>query len=229
MLSNRNALITGAFGALGNFVTREFLASGTRIAALTRELPAGDEGRAILSLPVDLSDADSTREAVGSVSERLGKIDILVHLVGGYAGGKSVHETDDATFDRMLNMNLRSAFNVCRSVIPHMRRARHGRIVAVGSRIAVEPQAASGAYGASKAALISLVRTVAIENREYGITANIVLPGTIDTPANRSAMPDADTANWVSPAQVAKLILWLSTDEASQVSGAQIPIYGRGL
>jgi NAD(P)-dependent dehydrogenase (short-subunit alcohol dehydrogenase family) len=126
----------------------------------------------------------------------------------------------------MLDINLRSAFHVMRLVVPHMLRTGFGRVLAVGSRIGVEPQPLVGAYGASKAALISLVRTLALENKDSGITANIVLPGTIDTPANRSSMPAADRSRWVSTQSVAKMLLWLASDDAAQVTGASIPVYG---
>jgi NAD(P)-dependent dehydrogenase (short-subunit alcohol dehydrogenase family) len=126
----------------------------------------------------------------------------------------------------MLNANLRSAFYIISAVIPHMRRQGSGRILAIGSRSAVEPAAMSAAYNASKAALVSLIRTVAIENQDQGISANIVLPGTMDTPANRNADPAADYSKWVQPEQVAALLVHLASGNASQISGAVIPIYG---
>jgi NAD(P)-dependent dehydrogenase (short-subunit alcohol dehydrogenase family) len=110
-----------------------------------------------------------------------------------------------------------------------MRRAGGGRIVAIGSRAAESPGATVGAYSASKAALVSLIRTVAIENKDAGITANVILPGTMDTPANRAAMPGADISQWVQPASVASLIVWLASDAGKDVTGAAIPVYGRGL
>ena len=138
-------------------------------------------------------------------------------------------DTDDATFQRMFEMNVNSAFHIFRAVIPYMRKAGGGRIVAIGSRAAEAPGASVGAYSASKAALVSLVRTVAIENKDAGITANVILPGTMDTPANRKAMPGADVAQRVQPASVASLIVWLAGDAGNDVTGAAIPVYGRGL
>ena len=126
-------------------------------------------------------------------------------------------------------MNLRAAFHMFRAVLPDMRARGAGRILAIGSRTAVDPQPMVGAYSASKAALVSLVRTIALENKDRGISANVILPGTMDTPANRAAMPGADPAKWVQPAQVASLLVHLASDEASQISGAVIPILGGDL
>ena len=129
----------------------------------------------------------------------------------------------------MFDMNLNSAFHILRAVIPHMRKARSGRIIAIGSRAAEDPGRDVGAYSASKAALVSLMRTVALENKDAGITANVILPGTMDTPANRKDMPGADISKWVQPASIASLIVWLAGDAGKDVTGAAIPVYGRGL
>ena len=143
--------------------------------------------------------------------------------------GVPVKETDDATLDRMLDENLMSTFHILRAVIPHMRNRGVGRILAIGSRAAVEPSPGAGAYAASKAALVSLIRTIAVENKDRCISANVVLPGTMDTPKNRKAMPQADYSKWVQPAQVASLLVALAADSVSQISGAVIPVYGAEL
>jgi NAD(P)-dependent dehydrogenase (short-subunit alcohol dehydrogenase family) len=129
----------------------------------------------------------------------------------------------------MLDLNLRAAVNILRAVIPAMRERKRGRIVAIGSRAGVEPSANISAYSASKAALISLVKTAALENRKLGITANVILPGTIDTPANRRSDPGADRSQWVSPRKLAALALYLASDDAAEITGAAIPVYGAGL
>jgi len=154
---------------------------------------------------------------------------VLAHLVGGFAGGQTVAETDDATFQRMFDMNLNSAFHILRAVLPLMRKAGGGRIIAIGSRAAEDPGPKVGAYSASKAALVSLMETVARENKDAGITANVILPGTMDTPANRKDMAGADMSQWVQPASVASMIVWLAGDAGKDVTGAVIPVYGRGL
>jgi NAD(P)-dependent dehydrogenase (short-subunit alcohol dehydrogenase family) len=126
-------------------------------------------------------------------------------------------------------MNLNPTFHMLRAVIPHMRKAGTGRIIAIGSRAAENPGARVGAYSASKAALVSLIRTVALENKDAGITANVILPGTIDTPSNRKAMAGADTSTWVQPESIASLIVWLVGNAGKDVTGAAIPVYGAGL
>src|SRR4029077_8181556 len=160
---------------------------------------------------------------------RFNRLDVVVHTVGGFAGGQSIAETDDATFQRMFDVNLNSTFYLLRAVIPAMRKTGNGRIIAIGSRAAMEPGAGVGSYSASKAAMVSLIKTVALENKDAGITANVILPGTMDTPANRKAMHAADFTKWVRPATVASLIVWLASEAGKDVTGASIPVYGRGV
>ena len=180
-------------------------------------------------MPAELSTGESARKLAQAIAEQWGRIDGLVHLMGGFAGGQSVTDTEEATLDRMLDLNLRSAFHLIQAVLPQMRSQGAGRIIAIGSRAAVEPSAMSGAYAASKAALVSLVRTVAHENSDRSITANVVLPGTMDTPANRAGDPRADFSKWVHPCQVAKLLVYMESGEAARINGAVIPVYGNGL
>jgi NAD(P)-dependent dehydrogenase (short-subunit alcohol dehydrogenase family) len=226
-LDNRVVIITGAKGGLGTFVTNAFLSAGAQVIGVSRSIAPSDFPReGFTAMPAELGDPESARRLAATVVEKAGRVDALVHLVGGFAGGQAVCETDDATFDRMFNLNLRSAFDIVRAVLPQMRRQNAGRILAVGSRAAVEPAAMAGVYAASKAALVSLIRTVASANADRGISANVVLPGTMDTPANRSAMSNADFSHWVHPCQVASLLVHLASDAGAQISGAAIPIYG---
>src|SRR5262249_50790316 len=224
------ALVTGADGGLGRSVTNAMLEAGFMVVGLAPKIQtfAFDHPH-FTALPARLDSLAAANSAVETTIAHFGKIDLLAHLVGGFAGGQAVADTDDATFQRMFDMNVNSAFHILRAVLPHMRNAGAGRIVAIGSRAAESPGASVGAYSASKAALVSLIRTVAIENKEEGITANVILPGTMDTPANRKAMPEADTAQWVQPVSVASLIVWLAGDGGKDVTGAAIPIYGAGL
>jgi NAD(P)-dependent dehydrogenase (short-subunit alcohol dehydrogenase family) len=226
-LHGRVILITGAKGGLGTFVTNSFLEAGSRVFGVSRSIADSDfPHRNFSAVAAELSDGDRARQVVEDVVGRAGRIDGLVHLVGAFAGGRSVAETDDATLDKMLDLNLRSAFHVTRAILPIMRAQGAGRIVGIGSKAAAEPAALAGVYGASKAALVSLIRTIARENADVHVSANVVLPGTMDTPANRAADPNADYSKWVHPCQVAKLLVHLASDQASQVSGAVIPIYG---
>ena len=227
-LEGKVALITGAKGGLGTYVTNAFLDAGATVAGVSRSIKDTDfPNSGFAAVPAELSSSEAARSVATAVLSRFGRIDILVHVLGGFAGGVSVSDTDDKTFEQMIDLNLRSAFNIVRAVLPQMRDRREGRLIAVGSRAGVESSPGAGAYAASKAALISLMRTVAAENADRCISANVVLPGTMDTPANRAATPGADYTKWVQPAQVANLILDLAGDRLAQVNGAAIPVYGR--
>jgi NAD(P)-dependent dehydrogenase (short-subunit alcohol dehydrogenase family) len=229
-MTARTALVTGATGGLGTHVTQTLLEAGFAVVGLAPKVHPHDfDLPHFTALPATLDSLTAAKQAVETILAHFGKIDVLAHLVGGFAGGQSVADTDDATFQRMLDMNLNSSFHILRAVLPPMRQAGSGRIIAIGSRAAESPGAMVGAYSASKAALVSLIRTVAIENKDFGITANVILPGTMDTPANRKDIPGADTTQWVQPASVASLIVWLAGDGGKDVTGAAIPVYGRGL
>jgi NAD(P)-dependent dehydrogenase (short-subunit alcohol dehydrogenase family) len=229
-MAARTALVTGATGGLGTYVAKALLHADFMVVGLAPKIQPNDfDHPHFTALPATLDSLTAAKQAVDTILAHFGKIDVLAHLVGGFAGGQTVADTDDTTFQRMLNMNLNSAFHILRAVLPPMRQAGSGRIIAIGSRAAESPGAMVGAYSASKAALVSLIRTVASENKDLGITANVILPGTIDTPANRKDMPGADTSQWVQPASVASLIVWLTGDGGKDVTGAAIPLYGRGL
>ena len=216
--TGRVVLIAGASGALGTVVTHAFLEAGANVAAVSR---SGSE------ISADLTRPDEAARAVQAVLSRFKRIDVLLHLAGGFEGGTPVAQTDDGVWNRMFDLNLNSAFYCTRAVLLAMLEAKYGRIVAIGSKTAVEPVATLAAYGASKAALVALVRTIALEVKRSGVTANVVLPSVIDTPANRAAEPAADFSRWVSPESIARLLLWLASDAAADVNGAVIPIYGR--
>ena len=229
-MPEKTALVTGANGGLGTHVTKALLDAGFAVVGLAPKIQQSDfKSPSFTALPAVLDSLAAAKKAADSVIARFGKIDVLAHLVGGFAGGQTVADTDDATFQRMFDMNLNSAFHMLRAAIPHMRKAGAGRIIAVGSRAAEAPSPTVGAYSASKAALVSLIRTVVLENKDAGITANVILPGTMDTTANRKAMPSADVSQWVQPASVASLIVWLANDAGKDVTGAAIPVYGGGL
>jgi NAD(P)-dependent dehydrogenase (short-subunit alcohol dehydrogenase family) len=226
-LEGKVTLIVGAKGGLGTFVTEAFLAAGARVAGVSRSIQQTDFTHAeFVAMPADLKSGESARHLAAGVVARFGRIDALVQVMGGFAGGQSVAETDDATFDQMIELNYRAAFFMARAVLPQMRQQGSGRILAVASRQGVEPGAMVGAYSASKAALVALIRVIALENKDRGISANTVLPGTMDTPGNRAGDPNAGTSKWVQPAQVAALLAHLASDAAGDITGAAIPIYG---
>lgn len=224
-MQDKIVLITGAKGGLGSFVTQRFLAAGAKVVGASRSIAKEDFPHPnFTSLPVDFTQSVAVRDAVESVVSRLGQLDVLVHVLGGFAGGQTVASTDDAAWGQMRDLNLTSAFYILRAAIPHLRKSGKGRIVAIGSLTAVDPHAGLGAYVTFKSALTTLVQTVALENHDAGLTANVVLPGTMDTPANRKSMPNADFSKWVQPGDVADLIFWLADERAGHITGTAIPI-----
>ena len=227
-MKGKVVVVTGANGGLGVFVTQAFLDAGATVIGTSRKIRQSDfNSPGFTAMPAEIANREGAKVLVDQVVARFGKIDVLAHTVGGFAGGQSIAETDDATFQKMFDINLNSAFYVLRAALPALRKTGGGRIIAIGSRAAVDPGPGVGAYSASKAALVSLIRTVAAENKDAGITANVILPGTMDTPTNRKAIPNADVSKWVQPAKVASLVVWLAGDAGTDVNGAVIPIYGK--
>jgi NAD(P)-dependent dehydrogenase (short-subunit alcohol dehydrogenase family) len=218
-----SVLITGASGGLGTAVCKAFLDTGASVIGVAR---SWSEAMPFPTLSADLTTAEGC-DAMVQQALAQGPIDALVHLLGGFGGGQPISETSDKTWDGMMNLNVRAAFCAMRAVLKPMTAAKYGRIVAVGSRAAVEPLPTFAAYAVSKAALVALVKNLAAEGKDLGITANVVLPSTIDTPQNRQAMPQSDFSRWVSPESIATLLVWLASTGAGDVSGAVIPIYGR--
>jgi NAD(P)-dependent dehydrogenase (short-subunit alcohol dehydrogenase family) len=226
-MKGKVVLVTGANGGLGSNVTQAFLDSGATVIGTSRKIQQSDfDHRAFGAVPAEISTREGAKVLVDQVVARFGKLDVLAHTVGGFAGGQSVADTDDATFQRMFDINLNSVFQILRASVPVLRNSGDGRLIAIGSRAALEPGAGVGAYSASKAAMVSLIRTVALENKDAGLRANVILPGTMDTPANRKAMPNADFSKWVQPAAVASLIVWLASDAGKDLNGVVIPVYG---
>jgi len=221
------SLITGASGGLGVPVTRALLDAGSIVVGVSPKIrPSDFNHENFTALPATIDGLPAANKIADFVMGRFGRIDVLAHLVGGFAGGKAVADIDDNSFQRMFDLNVNTAFHMLRAVIPHMRKAGYGRIIGMGSRAAHYPGANVAAYSASKAAFGSLMRTAALENKDAGITVNAILPSTIDTAANRNAMPGADTSTWVKPATIASLIIWLARDAANDVTGSEIPVYG---
>jgi NAD(P)-dependent dehydrogenase (short-subunit alcohol dehydrogenase family) len=218
-----SVLITGANGGLGSAVCKAFVDAGREVTGVARVWP---EKMPFAVISADLTTAEGCSAMIEQALKQ-GPIEGLVHLVGGYSGGTPLSETTDSAWDSMMNLNLRAAFLAIRATLKPMLAAQQGRIVAVASRAAVEPSPNSAAYAVSKAGLVALVRNVAAECNGSGVTANAVLPSTIDTPPNRRAMPKADFSKWVTPESIAKLLVWLASDESADVNGAVIPIYGR--
>ena len=227
-MKDKVVLVTGANGGLGAFVTRAFLNAGAMVIGTSRKIQPSDFNNPnFTALAAEISSLAGARKLTDQVVAGFGKLDVLVHTVGGFSGGQSITDTDDATFQRMFDLNLNCLFHLLRAAIPPLRRTGDGRVIAIGSRAAVEPAAGVGAYSASKAAMVSLIRTVALENKDAGLIANVILPGTMDTPANRKAIPNADVSKWVQPSSVAELVVWLAREPGKDISGSVIPVYGR--
>lgn len=226
-MKGKVVLVTGASGGLGTYVTQAFLDAAATVVGTSRKIQQSDfSSPNFTAMPAEISTREGAHALMGQIFARFGRLDVLAHTVGGFAGGQAIVDTDDGTFQRMLDLNLHSVFHILRATIPLLRKTGDGRIIAIGSRAALEPGAGVGAYSASKAAMVSLIRTVALENKDAGLRANVILPGTIDTPANRKAIPNADVSKWVRPAAVADLITWLASDAGKDVNGAVIPVYG---
>lgn len=228
-------MITGGTGGLGTALVRRLLRQDYRLA-ITYLLPDEaqefesefevDEERLTLTR-VDCTNAESVNTFIKQVADRWGEIHGLAALVGGWAGGRDVEETDDIRFERMLDLNLRSAFYAVRATVPHMREAGWGRIVLVGSRGAVDFFEAQAAFNIAKAGVAALGRSVATELESTGVTANVLMPSVIDTPATRRSLPYADYVNWPTPDEIAAVAEFILSDESGVMNGALIPVYGR--
>lgn len=185
-----------------------------------------DEDQILLSR-VDATNAEAMTTYVKEVAERWGNVHAVCALVGGWAGGRDVDETDDVRFERMLDLNLRSAFYSVRAALPHLKEAGWGRIILVGSRAAVDYPTGQAAFNIAKAGVIALGKSVAQELDGTGVTANVLMPSVIDTPATRESLPYADYVNWPTPDQIAAVAEFLLSDESEVINGASIPVYGR--
>jgi len=226
-MEGRVVIVTGADGGLGKSVTQALLDSGATVVGTSRKIQAAEfQHPSFFGVPADISNKEGATRLIDEVLSRFGKLHVLVHTVGGFAGGQAVADTDDDTFQRMMDVNLKPLLHILRAAIPALRQSGTGCVIAVGSRAALEPGVSVGAYSASKAAMLSVMKTVALENKDAGLRANVILPGTIDTPANRRTSPDADFSKWVRPAAIASLITWLAGDAGRDINGAAIPIYG---
>ena len=227
--------IPGGTGGLGRVVTLSFLRAGATVVTtcvvpseqgrLARE--AGALSVRLSCLQVDVTDEDAVKRFAGEIVARHGRVDVLVNIVGGFSGGKPVWETDQATWDRMLNLNLKSVYLCAKAVVPQMIKQNRGRIVHVASRSSLKGDAGLSAYAASKAAELVLTQSLAEELKPYRINVNAILPSIIDTEANRQAMPNADHSQWPTPEAIAKVILFLCSPDAEVIHGAAIPVYGR--
>jgi len=226
----RTTIVTGGTGALGSCVVHAFLRAGDRlivpwVVERERDAVAKAEPDALGSGQLTLLRADVTQESgAASIVAAAGEPAVLVNAVGGFAGGAPLHKTDLETWERMWTLNVRSAVVMSRAALPPMLARGSGVIVNVASRAALDRPAGLAAYSASKAALIVLTETLQREVANNGIRVNAIMPTTIDTPANRAAMPQADFSQWTPPDRIALVLLWLASDAAVTVRGGLIPV-----
>lgn len=231
-MSGRIAIVTGGAGALGGAVTNRLLADEAHVCvplelaahgdSLRQRVPSADRDR-LFTAVVDVTDLDAMTRFTEGVVRRHGRVDILVATVGGFAGGALI-ETDRAIWDRMLAMNLTASFVAARAVVPYMVAAGSGRVVTIGSRAVVPPGPGFIAYTTAKAGVIAFTQALAREMEPHGITVNSILPSTMDTPANRAAMPDSDRKGWVPVESVAEAIAFLVSESAGHVTGALLTV-----
>ena len=228
------ALVAGGTGGLGRAVTLAFLQEGATVAVPYRrqsefaalQQAAGPRASALEGHAVDITDVAAAAKFVSDLLARHGNIDAVVNTIGGYAGGIKLWDLDSRTLETQLALNLRSGFVLARAVLPALLKQGSGSFVNVASRAAVDHAAGAAAYAASKAAAVALMDSLAADTRGTGVRVNSILPSIIDTPANRAAMPGADFSTWPTPEDIAKVILFLSSDAAHTIHGASIPVYG---
>ena len=230
----RTVIVTGATGNLGAVVAHKFINQSANLVLTDRgEDRLGqrfpellESNQHILANRIDVTNPDSVNRLIGKVIERFKHIDVLVNTVGGFSAGKILPETPLSTLDFMLSLNARSVFVTSQAVLPHMTKEKHGKIVNLAARAGLRGSAKMSAYSASKAAVIRLTESMAEEVKNLGINVNCILPGTIDTPQNREAMPGANYENWVKTESLTDVIVFLASDFARDIHGAAIPVYG---
>lgn len=228
--SKKVVLITGGTGALGGMLVKKFLNSGAvTISSFHNEKDAEKlkiENSKFELIELDILQDEQLLERIPKLVKKFGTIDILVNVVGGYLGGKNTNDLSEAEWDKMMNLNLKSAFLISKHVIPVMVSGKGGKIVHISSRTGQKSEGGDSAYAASKAGLIRFIESAAQEFKASGININCILPTTIDTDANRKAMPNSDFSKWLSIEDLANVILFLCSSGARVINGSAIPTYG---
>jgi NAD(P)-dependent dehydrogenase (short-subunit alcohol dehydrogenase family) len=233
-MKDKVAIITGATGALGCEVVRAFLNAGAKIVATYRSAEKLRQlqehiGRSDFhAIAADVTVAAQVAAMAENVLAKFGRIDILVNCAGGFFGGVPIADTTEEQWQQMMDVNFKSAFLCSRAVWPVMMKQKSGRIINIGAKGGLQGTAGMSAYAASKAVLINFTQSLAAEGKAHNITANVVIPSIIDTPENRAAMPKSNFENWVTPESLARVILFLCSEEGKDISGASVPVFGKG-
>jgi NAD(P)-dependent dehydrogenase (short-subunit alcohol dehydrogenase family) len=231
-MRGKTIVVTGGFGALGGGVAAAAIERGASVAVLDIGASAPTTlaerlgPKALLMGRVDLSSPEGARQAMAAVKQRFGRLDALLNIAGGFQW-EGVEGGGPATWDRLYALNLKTALNACQAALPYLLESGAGRIVNVGAQSALRAASGMGPYAASKSAVHRLTETLAEELKLKGVTVNAVLPSIIDTPANRRDMPNAAFDRWVKPADLAAVMLFLASDEATAITGALIPVTGQ--
>ena len=233
--TNQVIMITGASGNLGAAAARTFYESSGRLALVDRHVDLVqkafpdlvDSPDCFMTSCADLTNPDDVAQTITATIDHFGRIDALVNTVGGYRAGTPLHETPISTWNFMMDLNARTVFIITQAIVPHMIRQGSGKIVHLAARPGLQGRANMSAYSASKAAVIRLIESASAEVKDQGININCILPGTLDTPQNRTATPDADFSRWVTTESLAQVILFLCSEASLDIHGAAIPVYGR--
>jgi NAD(P)-dependent dehydrogenase (short-subunit alcohol dehydrogenase family) len=228
------ALVTGGTGGLGRAVSLAFLNEGAKLTVTYRHdqefadlrRAAGDQAFSVFGQKADVTNEPEVQQLIEGILRDHGRLDVLVNTVGGYVGGTKLWETDTKALDQMLTLNLRSGFILSRAAAKAMLQQGKGTIVNVAAKAALDHPSGLGVYSASKAAALAMIDSLAADLKGTGVRVNSILPSIIDTEANRKAMPNANFAAWPTPKDIARVILFLSSDDAAVIHGAAIPVYG---
>jgi NAD(P)-dependent dehydrogenase (short-subunit alcohol dehydrogenase family) len=227
-------LVAGGTGGVGRAVTLAFLEEGAKVVVTYRKqeeldalkIAAGVNTAQLDGVAVDVTDEAAVRQLIEKIVGKYRRLDAMVNTVGGYAGGTKLWELETKVFEQMLALNLRSGYALSRAAVRAMLKEGHGAIVNVASKAAVDHAGGAAAYAASKSAAVALLDSLADDLKGSGVRANTILPSIIDTEANRKAMPKADFSKWPKPEDIARVILFLCSDDAKVIHGAAIPVYG---
>lgn len=233
-LRDRVAMVTGANGNLGSEVAKAFYEAGARLVLVGRKMEKihsalpdlVSKDRVFVAPSTDLTDERAVQELVDAVVERWTRIDVLANTVGGYRAGNPVYETPLETWDFMWRLNTRTVILLNRAVVPVMLEDGYGKVIHTASRNALRGSRNAAAYSVSKAGVVRITESLSAEVKMKGINVNCILPGTIDTPDNREAMPNADFSRWVDPTSIAQVFIFLASDASKAIHGAAIPVYG---